>query len=394
MHHHSKILCLTLALVATACDTGLEPTPLEDGSYSTDAFLLYEGEDLQSGQWITKTADGNYLVLGEAEFRETRLLKIDEQGGKIWSRTIYGTGSEIHQTRDSGFIIAGTRGDFGRGDEICLVKTNKWGDEMWSATFGGPERDVGGSVVQTFDGGYLVAGRSESFSTGYGSAIYVIRIDPDGEELWSKSFAGDKDSSPSAIVETEPGRYVLAGSMSGFLLDQIILLINIDDEGNELWSQMYDQGTLFDRGCSLIQPFEGGLLIAGSFYSGSSDNFSDVELIRTDDSGQMLWARSYGGRSIEGVYQVRQLSDGGFAFLGTTHSFGNGRSDIYLVRTDGQGRKLWAKSYGGPDFDGGHSLEETSQGGFFITGYTESKGSGKLENLFLLKTDADGTPVR
>jgi len=169
----------------------------------------------------------------------------------------------------------------------------------------------------------------------------------------------------------------------------VLLLVSATaaDPGDTLWTRTYG-GSSLDRGYSVQQTSDGGYIIAGGTYSFGA-GLSDVYLVKTNSSGDTLWTRTYGGSSEDQGWSVQQTSDGGFITAGYTHSFGAGGKDVYLVKTDSSGDTLWTRAYGGGRYDEGYSVQQTSDSGYIIAGYTDSFGPGN-DNVWLLKTDSDG----
>jgi hypothetical protein len=152
------------------------------------------------------------------------------------------------------------------------------------------------------------------------------------------------------------------------------------------WEQTYG-GSDDERGFSVQQTSDGGYITTGrtdSFGNGSSD----VYLIKTDGSGVEQWSQTYGGAGDDVGASVQQTSDGGYIIAGWTYSFGNGSSDVYLIKTDGNGLEQWSQTYGGTDPDGGKSVQQTTDGGYIICGYTRS--FGVFHDAYLIKTDGNG----
>jgi ribosomal protein S11 len=148
-------------------------------------------------------------------------------------------------------------------------------------------------------------------------------------------------------------------------------------------------GTGSDNASSVQQTSDGGYMVAGyteSFGAGGSDIF----LIKTDASGNVIWAKTYGGTHSDYASSVQQTSDGGYIVAGYTFSFGAGINDIFLIKTDANGNVIWAKTYGGTAYDYAYSVQQTSDGGYIVAGYTRSFGAGG-DNVFLIKTDANKT---
>jgi hypothetical protein len=166
-----------------------------------------------------------------------------------------------------------------------------------------------------------------------------------------------------------------------------IFLIKTDANGNIQWAKTYG-GTSYDIASSVQQTSDGGYIVAGRTYSFGA-GYWDIFLIKTDANGNVIWAKTYGGTYIEWASSVQQTSDGGYIVAGTTWSFGAGYNDIFLIKTDASGNIQWAKTYGGTNDDYASSFQQTSDGGYIVAGRTYSFGAGGSD-IFLIKTDANG----
>ena len=153
------------------------------------------------------------------------------------------------------------------------------------------------------------------------------------------------------------------------------------------WNQTYG-GAGNDQSYSIVQTIDGGYAVTGYTYSYGSGN-SDVWLVKTDSSGVMQWNQTYGGADHEWGYSLLQISDGGYAIVGSTESYGAGSFDFWLIKTDAGGIMQWSKTYGGTGWDEGYSAVETGDGGYVIVGYTASFGAGSYD-VWLVKTDVEG----
>ncbi|MBL7191719.1 hypothetical protein ISS30_08480, partial [bacterium] len=152
-----------------------------------------------------------------------------------------------------------------------------------------------------------------------------------------------------------------------------ILTASALSQPDTLWTQTFGGGN-DDIGSSVQQTSDGGYIIAG--YTASYGAGSDVYLIKTDADGNESWSQTFGGSSGDDGYSVQQTSDGGYIIAGTTYSYGAGSADFYLIKTDANGNESWSQTFGGSGYDRGHSVQQTSDGGYIIAGYTSSYGAG------------------
>jgi len=357
----------------------------------------YGGTDYDFAYSVQQTPDGGYILAGltrsfGAGFYDAFLVKTDASGNVQWAKTYGGTdddfASSIRQTSDGGYIVAGYTNSFGAGsDDIFLIKTDASGNIIWAKTFGGTSYDFASSIRQTSDGGYIVAGYTASFGAG-SYDIFLIKTDANGNVQWAKTYGGTDDDFAYSVQQTSDGGYILAGETNSFgagFYD--IFLIKTDANGNIIWAKTYG-GTGDDVAYSVQQTSDGGYIVAGytySFGAGSIDAF----LVKTDANGNIIWAKTFGGTSYDLAYSVQQTSDGGYIVAGYTYSFGAGYYDIFLIKTDANGNAIWAKTYGGTDYDWASSVQQTSDGGYIVTGYTASFGAG-WSDAFLVKTDENG----
>ena len=247
----------------------------------------------------------------------------------------------------------------------------------FAKTYGGAYWDQASSVQHTSDGGYIVTG-----NTGY--YIILLKTNANGNIIWAKTYGGTSGDYATSVQQTSDGGYIVAGYTQSFGAGYPdVLLIKTDANGNIIWAKTYG-GTDWDYALSVQQTSEGGYIVAGytqSFGAGSGDIF----LIKTDANGNIIWAKTYGGTSWDIAHSVQQTSDGGYIVAGYTYSFGAGYYDIFLLKTDANGNIVWAKTYGGTGIEYAYSVQQTSDGGYIV--------AGERGGVFLLKTDANGNII-
>jgi hypothetical protein len=350
----------------------------------------YGGTSYDRAYSVQQTSDGGYILAGRtlsfgAGNYDIFLIKTDAIGNIRWAKTFGGTSDDwaysVQQTFDGGYIVAGYTESFGAGwYDIFLIKTDTNGNVQWAKTYGGTSGDVAFSVQQTSDGGYIVAGYTESF--GAGGDIFLVKMDANGSVQWAKTYGGTIDDYASSVQRTSDGGYIVAGYTYSFGAGYTdIFLIKTDANGNLQWAKTYG-GTDYDWASSVQQTSDGGYIVAGYTWSFGAGGY-DIFLIKTDASGNLQWAKTYGGTSSDGAYSVQQTSDGGYIVAGWTSG------DIFLIKTDANGNLQWAKTYGGTSGDVAFSVQQTSDDGYIVAGLTLSFGAG-WDDIFLIKTDANG----
>jgi len=323
------------------------------------------------------------------------LVKTDASGDSLWSKTYGGSAFEgvnsVIQTNDGGYLLAGGTDSFGAGDiDMWLVKTNSLGDSLWSRTYGGYGDDLASSVIQTGDGGYLLAGGTVSFGTGDGD-MWLVKTNASGDSLWSKTYGGSESEGANSVIQTNDGGYLLAGGTGSFGTGYSDMwVVKTNALGDSLWSKTY--GGIYNDGANcLIQTSDGGYLIAGwtlSFGAGGEN----LWLVKTNAWGDSLWSRTYGGYDYDAANSVISTSDGGYLLAGGTNSFGSGFRDIWLVKTNAAGDSLWSKTYGGVGYDRAFSVVQTSDGAYLLAGWTDSFSAGEYD-MWLVCAEGPGTSV-
>lgn len=296
----------------------------------------------------------------------------------------YTAGTEAHsvrQTPDGGFIVAGNK-----SNDFCLIKTNANGDVQWQKSYGGTSFEHCETVACTFDGGYIMVGYTTSFGAGSEDGL-IVKVDSTGAVQWAKTVGEASAERVWGVQQTSDGGYIITGHPSVPFLSAQVYLMKLDAMGNALWVKHYG-GPSWDSGAFVEETTDGGYIVYGATDSYGQGSY-DVYMIKTNNAGDTLWTRTYGGTGLDVEGSGTQTSDGGYIVNGYTQSFGAGGYDIYLIKTNASGDTLWTKAYGGPLDDKGYFVQETYDGGYILTGRTKSFGGGN-DDIFLIRTDEYG----
>ena len=263
---------------------------------------------------------------------------------------------------------------------LCVMQVLFWltpifaqvPDTLWTRTYGGTAADYGRSIQQCLDGGYVVAGWTRSFGAGC-EDVYIMKTNASGDTMWTKTYGGGLYDYGHSIKQTTDGGYVIVGETYSFAPGGYcdVYLIRTNINGDSLWARTYG-GALWDVGSSVQQTHDGGYVIAGytatSFVAGGTD----VYFLKIDSNGDTVWTKNYGGDQTDLAHCVQQCYDDGYIIAGATASFGAGGLDVYLIRTDYNGDTLWTRTYGGAIEDYAYSVQQTSDSGYILAGWTES----------------------
>jgi len=328
-----------------------------------------------------------------------------------WAKCFGGTDEDqalcIEKTSDKGFITAGESysvdGDVNGhhdtanyNEDFWIVKIDSIGNLQWEKSLGGDSDEIAYNIKQTPDGGYIVAGSSNSFNgdvtVNHGRKDYwIVRLDANGKIIWQKSFGGSDDDEAYSIDLTSDGGYIAAGFSFSIDRDTIkrdstglsdYWVVKMDKDGNLEWEKSYG-GSASDIAWGIRQTKDNGYFVTG--YSESQDGEvtgnhgkDDYWIIKIDSIGNLKWEKSYGGSSTDWAYSSDLTKDGGLVVVGLTFSVdgdvsGNhGQYDFWVIKIDSTGKLAWQKSLGGSNGDAANSVKQTSDGGYIIVGNTLS----------------------
>ncbi|MEO0211503.1 MAG: hypothetical protein ABIN66_06575 [candidate division WOR-3 bacterium] len=346
---------------------------------------------------IIQTTDGGYAVTGYTTSfgvgnEDFFLLKLNPDGSLAWGKTYGGTGhdytySSLIQTADGGFALAGETNSFGAGNQdILLLKLNSDGSLAWARTYGGTGYDCPRSILQAPDGGFVLAGTTASFGAG-SEDFLVLKLNSNGSVAWARTYGGTGSDNSYSMVRTTDGGYAVAGGTRSFGAgNSDFLVLKLNTDGSVAWARTFG-GTSNDDAYSFIQTTDGGFVLAGM--TASFGTMGDIYVLKINSNGSIAWAKAIGGASDDWGRSVTQTADGGYGVTGITQSFGSGNYDLFVCKLNPDGSLAWARTFGGTDNDYGYSVIQGADGYYAIAGVTLSFGAG-YEDIIVLRLDQNG----
>ncbi|MCK4641260.1 MAG: T9SS type A sorting domain-containing protein, partial [Candidatus Marinimicrobia bacterium] len=262
------------------------------------------------------------------------------------------------------------------------------GDTIWTKTYGGSKGEDSKSVIQTSDGGYIIAGSTISYGSGGEFAdLWLIKTDSLGDSLWTIIYGGSSIDGGNCVQETLDGGFIVCGVTKSYGAgQQDVLLIKTNSQGSIEWDKTYGAGNDEQAYC-VRQTSDSGYIFTAftrSYGAGSEDFW----LVKTDESGNKIWDKTFGGSGWDHPESVHQTLDDGYIITGYTDSYGAGGYDVWVIKTDSDGNEKWNKTFGGSGDDRGYSIQQTTDGGYILAGKTESYGAGSSD-VWLIKLESE-----
>ncbi|MHA1964510.1 MAG: hypothetical protein ACXACG_01425 [Candidatus Thorarchaeota archaeon] len=356
----------------------------------------YGGFDQDRFYGMTQCEDGGYAFVGYAQSFGTDedlwVVRTDSNGDVLWTTVLseaagHDIGREIIECENGDLVVVGY--SYPTGDNHARIdRIDRDGNVVWSKLIGEvPTQDFFEGVVESKSGCLLAVGRTESWGAG-GNDVLAVCFDPNGNEIWIRTFGGAADDSGISVVECASGGYAILGETMSFGEGSYdFWLLRIDNDGNLLWDETYG-GTDTDYGYEIIEYSAGGFVMAGSTES-LGDPQGDFWAIMVDDSGTEVWNETYVGSGQDFATGIVESVRGGFAIVGVS-DFISGTDQVRITRIDIDGSEIWSSWYGGPDVDYGYGIEEVHPEEFVVGGTTRSYGSGSFDGWTFL---VPGEPV-
>lgn len=342
---------------------------------------------------IRETFDGGFVYCGVSSQNgnDALVVKLDSTGIIEWAKVYSGPSVEaaiyIEQTPDSGYIVNALYDGGNFYSKTWLLRLNAVGDTLWTKVLsaGSGKTGVGSSnTLANFNNSiYGIAGYYKPQpQNNYSSSI--ITTFSDGTFLNSKLYSiSTFGSSCYAIDKTIVPGFILAGGVRITSATAAILLIRTDPYGDTLWTKIYSL-SLNDGAFDVKQTQDSGFVITGASYNGLN---YDIFLIKTDSYGNLVWSKLYNYNHDEGSYSIQLTKDGGYIICGSSQLLQGTAYQLYIIKTDQFGDTLWTRTYGGSGTDHGYYINQTKDGGYIIAGTNGSVGNG---GAYIIKTDSLG----
>lgn len=371
----------------------------EDGVQYFEIDTLPQGKTSFSDKGLPENTTYFYIVAAYNQEGKTAQSDPAEATTLIipWAASYGGSDADnatsICPTKDGGYIVAGTVLSFGKGlEEIWVLKLDSRGAVEWEKAFGGEKSDRAGSVIQTLDGGFIVAGITQSPKKEDDNAL-VLKLNSKGNIDWQKVCGTEGHDMFHSVIQTKDNGYILVGATSHMLGGKSdSWLVKLDPDGFPLFQKVYAK-SLDDEAIDIKHTHDGGYIVTGNCRSHNSSASSDIWLMKLDTAFSVLWQRSCGGSDDEKVSSICPTKDGGYVVAGYTDSLYGSNREGWLVKFSPTGAHLWQKSYGWgymgpPGKSTFHSVLETSDGGLLAAGTIFPDLID--EDVWLLKLDASG----
>ncbi len=369
------------------------------------------------GHRVLLLADGGLLVVGEMAVgngemdARALLLRLDPTGGVVWEKTYTegrtSSGSALLAMDDGGYLVAGTAlSDDGDDADILLLSIDANGNQVWAKSYGTQLNEYGGAFLRTADGGYVILGNSvdpndfvaDAGAAGYSgfdgrSNTYVLKIDSEGNEVWSCRYTTtDNVIASGGAIAPDDGIVVLTHRLRFPIDDNDIVLMKLDSDGNEVWSKTWTEGDA--SGYDLIATRDGGYAISGMLADPGDPELEkgDALLIRVDADGNELWSRTYGKPDkIETAHVILEMSAGRIVCVGwQEESFDEYGDDRYVACFSADGTPLWERVTTTSAHNLYEGLVEYPDGTLIIAG--SAAQPGRVFRVQVIKTEAAETP--
>jgi hypothetical protein len=363
---------------------------------------LFSAKNTDVFRSVKEVPAGGYVAAGytsdsTVSDTDAYVVRMTNAGDTLWTyRQNIGLSKKdlfykVIVTADGGFVMCGyTSSITGISDDILIVKLNSSGQMVWTKTLGGSGRDRAQEVIELSNGSFVVTGYTTSSPASYYDA-FLYKINSSGDSLWYKLYATGSFlyDDANCVRALSNGGFLMGGQSANGANGFDQFLIRTDDSGNVLWTKKF--GTAGTDNIESIEVGNNCFYLSGGT-SGAGMGGDDGYVVKTDTLGNVIWSKTYGGSFPDDFHTIQITGDGGLVMAGTTSSTGPLQPNMWLMRTNADGDSLWSNTYGGDNHDHGYSAIQTSDGGFAIVGHTGSFGFNG-EDALISKTNSSGIVI-
>jgi uncharacterized delta-60 repeat protein len=384
----SKIVLMTLLMAST-----LYAKERAKLVFDTIWQKTYGGSDDDIANGVTMLEDGDIAIIGECKSAgairgDICVSRVNKNGDTKWRKLIKGEkedrGMAISRAKDGNLLIVGSGKSFNdNGDrDLYIAKLSLDGKVIWHRTFGGDRDEFAGGIAGTNDGGVLVVGDSESFSKRGYRDILIIRLDRDGKKISERRIGGKRGEEAKALTRTADGNFMMVGSREvNRAGDSDFFLLKLDQNGRKIWARTFG-GSDHDVLNAVAPTPDGGIVATGSTRSFGSKQ-SDLSVMYFNKRGKLIWHKVYGYDYYDEGNAITMTKSGGFMVVGKTNSMGEGEYDTYVIALNNKGSLIWSKLYGSRENDIAHGVTRTTDGAIIIVG--ESDSFKRSKDFYMIK---------
>jgi hypothetical protein len=364
----------------------------------------YGGTKWDECSAVELTAEGGYIFAGTINANgydnggDCWLLKTDSNGDVIWQKTYGGlgsdTGTDLCTTHDGGYALIGYTRSFGAGGcDVYLIKTDSNGDEQWNRTFGGSQDDYGLAIQQCADEGFIIAGATQSYGA---REAWLIKTNAAGGMEWQQRFCGNRPPGGyfMTVLRTVEDDYVAAGrNYLGDMSDSDILVVKIDRNGTIIWEKLLGDPNCKDSALGIAATSDGCYMITGQVEHQETEH--DILLMKINENGEEVWIRTFNETIFfDTGLSVKETNDRGFLIAGEVGTNLNNPVlfNAILIKTDSTGMKEWSMIYGKAGSESFYEALQTPNEGYIAGGFTTSYGAGSQDALLIKFTSFENQP--
>ena len=342
---------------------------------------IYGGKEDDIAYGIVALENGESAIVGTcksygAQRSDICVTRMNANGEMTWRLWLGGKkkdeGRAITRTADGNIVVLGRTKSFSKAYayDLYVAKISLDGKKIWETTIGGDRDEYAGGIAGTDDGGVLLVGATDSYGDG-DKDIYIAKLSKTGKLINAYTMGGRKDDVATALTRTRDGKMVMVGYREAARVgDSDFLIMQLDQNGKMRWRKQFG-GDYEDVLNGVTPTLDNGIVAIGSTRSYGSSQ-TDLTVMKIDAKGKTVWQKIYGFKYYEYGNAAATTPDGGFMLVGGTNTLGKGNHSLYALALNLHGELVWSHVYGGERKDVGHGVARMTDGSMMIVGETES----------------------